>query len=167
MSKKSNKTKVTDKNSENGHRKRSISKQEPSSHASNSGVYKKLDENEESEGAPDKKQSDKMKNPKKNRKVYVELLENKIKELSMELTFVQDQIKLDNINRNMDRLMQIVYGLKNLQNKKEPLSDTKEKIEQLKHDCKIRVPERSQLIQSHFSQFKGHYNTPFLKYFSH
>ncbi len=85
----------------------------------------------------------------------------------MEMSFIQDQIKLDKINRNMDRMMQIVYGLKNLPSKDEHLQNTQEKIEQLRNGCKLRVPERNQLIQSHFEQYKEHCSTPYLRYFAH
>lgn len=108
------------------------------------------------------------KNTRRRKKIYIELLENKISELKMELTFIKDQIKLSKINRNTDNIMKIIYGFKNLKERgdSDPLETARDHIELMRNKSNIQVPERRQLLQSHFDQFREHCQTPFFRYFT-
>lgn len=106
------------------------------------------------------------KNTRKRKKIYTELLENKIKELNVELGFVKEQVKLAKINQSHDLLMKIIYGFKNLndQENMDPEEAAKERLELVRTSW-MEIPERKQLIQSHIEQFVQQCQTPFSRYF--
>jgi len=108
------------------------------------------------------------KNTRKRKKIYIELLENKISELTMELNFIQDQIKLAKINRNIDNIMKIIYCFKKLGESEDTqsLEDARDNLQMMRSKSCMQIPERQQLIQSHLDQFLDHCQTPFLRYFS-
>lgn len=107
------------------------------------------------------------KNTRKRKKIYIELLENKISELTMELNFIQDQIKLAKINRNTDNIMKIIYCFKNLGESEDTqtLESARDNLQMMRSKSCMQIPERRQLIQSHLDQFLDHCQTPFIRYF--
>ena len=106
------------------------------------------------------------KNTRKRKRIYTELLENKIKELNVELGFVKEQVKLAKINQSHDLLMKIIYGFKNLNDREnvDPEEAAKERLELVRTSW-MEIPERKQLIQSHIEQFVQQCQTPFSRYF--
>lgn len=112
------------------------------------------------------KNKESAKNTRKRKKIYTDLLENKIKELIVELGFVKEQVKLAKINQSHDALMKVIYGFKNLSDKKDvnPEETAKERLEHLRSNM-MEIPERKQLIKSHIEQFVEQSQTPFSRYF--
>ena len=112
------------------------------------------------------KNKESAKNTRKRKKLYTELLENKIKELQVEIGFVKEQVKLAKINQSHDVLMKVIYGFKNLneRNYSDPLETAKEKLELMRSSF-MQIPERKQLIQTHIEQFVEQCQTPFSRYF--
>ena len=114
------------------------------------------------------KNKESAKNTRRRKKIYIELLENKISELNMELNFIHDQIKLVRINQNTDNIMKIIYCFKNLSDVEDSqmIESARDNLEAIRSKSPIQIPERKQLIQSHFDQFIDHCQTPFLRYFA-
>lgn len=112
------------------------------------------------------KNKESAKNTRKRKKIYTDLLENKIKELIVELGFVKEQVKLAKINQSHDALMKVIYGFKNLSDKKgtNPEETAKERLEHLRSNM-MEIPERKQLIKSHIEQFVEQSQTPFSRFF--
>lgn len=112
------------------------------------------------------KNKESAKNTRKRKKIYTELLENKIKELQVELGFVKEQVKLAKINQSHDVMMKVIYGFKNLNERtfSDHLDTAKEKLELMRSSF-MQIPERKQLIQTHIEQFIEQCQTPFSRYF--